>query len=124
MPLHVPLLDNVRLQARLAELKVSKGPAPWIERIVLTDAIHVTVVCQNPGPPNDRHYHRNEETWFVVEGELLWFVDGHDQPLQARAGDFIFAPREQYHQIQVVGSGPSIRIVIGTPDDPHLHDQS
>ncbi len=123
MPLHVPLLDSNRLMAHLDQLKSSHRRPPWIERVVLTEGFHITVICQNPGAPTDRHRHEFEEAWYIVEGEIDWFFEGSADPLHSRAGDFVFAPRERYHQLQVVGAETSLRIAMGTPNDVHIGER-
>jgi quercetin dioxygenase-like cupin family protein len=54
------------------------------------------------GPP--LHVHRNQdETFYVVEGEYRFEVDG--QEIYATAGATVFAPRGSRHTFQNVGAG-------------------
>jgi len=46
------------------------------------------------GPPPHIH-HREEEQFYILEGELTFRVG--DQTLQASAGDFVHIPRETVH---------------------------
>ena len=46
------------------------------------------------------HVHRNEdETFFVIAGEMSFFVG--DERIEATAGDFVFAPRDVPHAFLV-----------------------
>jgi quercetin dioxygenase-like cupin family protein len=46
------------------------------------------------------HIHRNEdETFFVISGEISFFVGG--ERIEATAGDFVFAPRDTSHSYLV-----------------------
>jgi mannose-6-phosphate isomerase-like protein (cupin superfamily) len=49
-------------------------------------------------PPVHIH-HQEDETFYVVEGEISVFVD--DERLEASAGDFVFAPRGVPHSYLV-----------------------
>ena len=111
------------LHARIDEIKKQKGAAPWSEKIVDNDDIVGTIICQPPGHPTDRHYHLTDEWWFVVEGEIDWEIEGHAEPIRARAGDFVFAPANHYHYIRPTGTTPSIRLAITPPGEFHRHDR-
>ena len=53
------------------------------------------------GPP--LHRHRNQdESWYIVEGDFLFEVDG--QKIYASTGATIFAPRGSRHTFQNVGA--------------------
>jgi len=98
------------------EVKAAKGDAPWGHRIAVNDHYNITVIRQNPGHQNDWHYHLTPEIWYIYEGELSWTLEGQqDTPIHVKAGDFIIAPANTFHFIQVHGDQPSIRIAI-TPD--------
>ena len=98
------------------DVKAAKGDAPWGHRIAVNDHYNITVIRQNPGHQNDWHYHLTPEIWYIYEGELSWTLEGQqDTPIHVKAGDFIIAPANTFHFIQVHGDQPSIRIAI-TPD--------
>lgn len=48
-------------------------------------------------------HHREDEAWYVLDGELLFQVDGTD--LHAPAGAFIWAPRGLPHTFRVESDG-------------------
>jgi len=107
----------------LENIKSKHGDAPWAELIVATDEMQGTLICQSPGHPNDKHYHHHDEWWIVLEGEIHWEIEGHPEPVKAKAGDFVFVPKEHYHHIHVKGDKPSIRLAISAAGERHLHDK-
>jgi quercetin dioxygenase-like cupin family protein len=63
-------------------------------------------------PPMHVH-HSGDESFYVVEGEVEYFLAG-SAPRLASAGDFVFGPRGVPHRFEV--RTPQARIlVIGTP---------
>ena len=107
----------------LADVKAKCGDAPWVERVVVTDEMQGTLICQPPGHPNDKHYHHHDEWWLVMEGEIHWEVEGQAEPVKAKTGDFVFVPKEHYHHIHVKGDTPAIRLAISVAGERHLHDK-
>ena len=117
------VLNNETLTARIAEIKERKGPAPWAERIVVTDEFSLTVICQAPGHPNDHHYHLKDEAWFIAEGELAWHYEHAPEPHHVKAGDIVFAPKGLWHHIEVLGDKPSIRVACTPIGEFHRYDR-
>ena len=113
----VPVLGvDGQFKVAVEEVKAAKGAAPWGHRIAVNEHYNITVICQDPGHQNDWHYHLTPEIWYIYEGELSWTLEGQqDAPIHVKAGEFIIAPANTYHFIQVHGDKPSIRIAI-TPD--------
>ena len=107
----------------LEDAKARHGDAPWSERVVITDEMQGTLICQPPGHPNDKHYHHQGEWWLVMEGEIHWQMEGQAEPVKAKVGDFVFAPKECYHHIHVKGDKPAIRLAISVLGEKHLHDK-
>jgi len=64
------------------------------------------------GPPLHRHG-REDESFYVLEGEFVFEVDGKEIP--AGPGCSIFAPRGTAHAFQNVGNGPGRVLVIVQP---------
>ena len=57
------------------------------------------------------HVHRREDEWFyVTEGELTFWVDG--QVIKARAGSFVYGPRNVPHTFTV--TSPEARFLLVT----------
>jgi quercetin dioxygenase-like cupin family protein len=120
----VPVLDAERVAVGIEELKARYGPPPWAAPLVQTDRYVVTVICQAPGHPNDWHYHLADECWSVVEGELSWTLEGRPEPVHVKAGEWILAPANTFHLIQVHGDQPAIRIAISYTGEYHRHERA
>jgi mannose-6-phosphate isomerase-like protein (cupin superfamily) len=57
----------------------------------------------DPGHP---HYHANHtDAFYVIEGELEFVIDG--EPVRARAGTLVVAPRGELHAFPVAVGGPA-----------------
>lgn len=119
-----PILNAAHLTAGIEELKARMGPPPWAVPLVQTDRYVITVICQAPGHQNDWHYHLSDECWFIYEGELSWTEEGQPEPLYVRAGDWILAPANTYHLIEVHGETPTIRIATTYSGEYHRHDRA
>jgi mannose-6-phosphate isomerase-like protein (cupin superfamily) len=117
------VLCSGNLHVRVEEIKHARGTPPWLERVLVNDHIVATLICQPPGHPTDRHYRLVDEWWFVVEGEIDWEIEGHPEPVRARAGDLVFVPARHFHHIRPKGSGPSIRLAILPPGEVHRHER-
>ena len=118
-----PTLNPQQLSLRIEDLKARHGEPPWSERIVVNDRYVISVICQNPGHQNDWHYHLVDECWSIYEGELSWTLEGRDEPIHVKAGDWILAPANTFHYIQVHGDQPSIRIAITYAGEYHRHER-
>jgi quercetin dioxygenase-like cupin family protein len=64
------------------------------------------------GPPLHRHPD-HDESWFILEGEYRFEVNGRE--IRARAGDTVFAPRGSVHTFQNVGTGPGRTLTTVVP---------
>ncbi len=70
------------------------------------------IVPSGGGPPP--HIHRREdETFYVVSGELEVLVG--ESTYVAKAGDFVFIPRGTVHRFQNVGEGTAVQLVTFVP---------
>lgn len=64
------------------------------------------------GPP--RHIHRREdESVFIVEGEMLFWLDG--RMFERKAGDVVFLPRGKEHTFKVTGATTAHVVTTVTP---------
>jgi len=113
-----------RLKTAVDELKARRGSPPWAERIVANDRFVVTVICQQPGHLNDWHYHVVEECWYVHEGALSWTIEGEPEPVHVGTGEWILAPANRFHLIQVHGDRPAIRVAVSVAGEPHRHTRA
>jgi quercetin dioxygenase-like cupin family protein len=64
------------------------------------------------GPPLHRHS-REDEVFHVLDGEVLFQIDG--VRIEAKAGDTLFAPRGTAHTFKVTGSTPATMLVLLQP---------
>ncbi|HKG25953.1 MAG TPA: cupin domain-containing protein [Thermomicrobiales bacterium] len=120
----VPALSSEQVKIGIEEMKARHGDPPWHEVLTLNDRYTVTVICQAPGHPNDWHYHLADECWFIYEGELSWTLEGREEPVRVTAGDWVLAPANTFHLIQVHGDRPAIRIAISHTGEYHRHDRA
>jgi quercetin dioxygenase-like cupin family protein len=119
-----PVLTAEHLAVGIEELKARHGPPPWATILVRTDRYVVTVICQAPGHQNDWHFHLSDECWSVYEGELSWTLEGHAEPILVSAGQWILAPVNTFHLIEVLGDQPAIRIAITYTGEYHRHERA
>jgi len=121
---HSPALNSERLAVGIEELKARHEAPPWADVLVQTDRYVVMVICQAPGHQNDWHYHLADECWSVYEGELSWTLEGQTDPIHVSAGEWILAPANTYHLIEVLGEQPAIRIAISYLGEYHRHERA
>jgi quercetin dioxygenase-like cupin family protein len=62
--------------------------------------------------PYHRH-HREDESFYVLEGEIDFVCDG--KWLHATAGTFVFGPRGIPHGFKIVGESPARMLLMCTP---------
>jgi quercetin dioxygenase-like cupin family protein len=73
--------------------------------------IHAEVPPQSGPPP---HIHRREdEAFYVLEGELSFVVDG--RAIQATAGAWVTLPRGTLHAFKNVGKSRAKMLIVVTP---------
>ena len=69
-------------------------------------------VPEGGGPPPHIHS-REDETFYVVSGNLEMFLG--DKTYQAKAGDFVYIPRGTVHRFKNVGKGMAVQLVTFAP---------
>ena len=101
-------------------LKQGEGEALWffgslaiVKASSETTAGRVTVVehlaPKGSGPPVHVH-HREDEWFFIMEGELTFWVGG--RTIEARTGSFVYGPRDTPHTFTV--TAPQARSIVVT----------
>ncbi len=67
----------------------------------------------------------NSVSTLLLEGEIDWVIEGReDQPVHAKAGDFVYVPAMTFHHIFPKGGKPSVRLGIALPGTGgHLHER-
>ena len=123
MSLSKPIMGDVLNHISLEDVKREKGEGDWAHQLVGADHVSATVIHQNPGKENDRHVHDYDEWWVVLQGEIHWEIEGRDERVVAKPGDFIFVPALTYHHIFPVGDGPSVRLGVSLPAHGHMHER-
>jgi quercetin dioxygenase-like cupin family protein len=64
------------------------------------------------GPPPHIH-HREDESLFVMEGEITFSLAG--ERFRASAGDLVYVPRGTVHNFHNTGQGKAKMLVLSTP---------
>ena len=77
-----------------------------------TFAVLEEITPPQGGPPPHMHS-REDETFYVLEGELEFRVS--DRPILATAGSVIYGPRDILHTFKNVGTTPSRMLVLVAP---------
>ena len=62
-----------------------------------------------PGVSSVRHWHPGEEIVYLIEGELVYEVEGK-LPVTLKAGDVLFIPARTIHVARNVGSVPGAEL--------------
>jgi|SRR5688572_16484573 len=62
-----------------------------------------------PGVSSARHWHPGEEIVYVLEGELIYEVEGRP-PVTLKAGDVLFIPARTIHLARNVGRVPGAEL--------------
>jgi len=80
-------------------------PAEGIERrIVYTEKLLTAIIDFTGGPkaePDPLHAHPHEQTSYIAEGEVLFFMEG-EEPEHLKPGDMFFVPSGKQHGIQLL----------------------
>ncbi len=98
---------------------------------VVTDLVTFKAVAENtagayslfvtqtlPGqgtPPHLQHY--EDEAFFILAGTYLFRMG--DQQIQAKAGDYLFVPRETIHAYTNIGSEVAKMVILVSPGGLH-----
>ena len=69
-------------------------------------------VLPGGGPPPHIH-HREDEAFFVLEGEIIFNLDG--KKITARAGSFVQGPRGVPHGFKNESNAPARMLILVTP---------
>ena len=92
----------------------------WSHRVVNTENNSATLIHQQPGEGNRRHYHPDwNEWWYIIDGEWEWEIDGVIKKI--RKDDVVFIEKGIPHRIQASGNGPAIRLAVSREDVAHVY---
>jgi len=99
----------------------SKGSS-WSYRVVNSDSNSATLISQQPGEGNRRHYHPNwNEWWYIIDGTWEWDIEG--VKVEVSKDDVIFIPKGKVHKITAIGNRPAIRLAVSREDVPHIYPE-
>jgi len=127
-PIHpMPYVAPMKPFVRLADLKSKHtGQANWSELVVYDKNYRATVISAPPGAKVPRHLHSDApEYWVVQEGRIRFEIEnpsGELQSFEAAQGDLVLAPERRLHSLEVIGSGPAIRLQVTLPDTTTIYE--
>ena len=109
MALSNPVMGPSLNQISIEEIKRELGQPPSSCAVVQADHVVGVFIWQESGQVNDNHCHDYDEWWVVLEGEIDWVIEGRDEPVHAKAGDFVYVI-SWVHAAHVIG-GVAILVV-------------
>ena len=93
----------------------------WSKRVINTESNSATLIQQQPGEGNRRHYHPNwNEWWYIVDGQWEWEVEGEIKNVSK--GDIVLIEKNKKHKITAIGDSPAIRLAVSREDVPHIYE--
>ena len=96
---------------RYEEAKVTRVNENTTRRFIHTDNLLTAIVDFNGGPwkePDSFHSHPHEQTCYIADGEILFFMD-EEAPVQLKKGDMFAVPSGIKHTIQLLT--PTARLI-------------
>lgn len=109
-----PIINIVDIRASFNSKK------SWSHRVVNTENNSATLIHQQPGQGNRRHYHPDwNEWWYIVDGEWEWEIDGETKKI--KKDDVVFIPKGVVHKITATGDKPAIRLAVSREDVAHVY---
>jgi CMP-N-acetylneuraminic acid synthetase/quercetin dioxygenase-like cupin family protein len=92
----------------------------WSHRVVNTENNSATVIHQQPGQGNRRHYHPDwNEWWYIIDGEWIWEIEGEKKLI--KKDDVVFIEKGVVHRIEATGDKPAIRLAVSREDVAHVY---
>lgn len=73
-------------------------------RLVSLEKLMTAVLDFSNGPqsePDPMHSHPHEQTCYIAEGEVLFFIED-EAPVHLKAGDMFYVPSGKQHAIQLL----------------------
>ena len=100
----------------LAELQQFSPDARVNQEVMVAANLVTRMNCYEPGQVTPMHMHPDEdETLYIVEGHgRVTFQDRDDLPI--KAGDLVFLPAAQFHQIVANDSDRMVLVYFMTPE--------
>lgn len=99
----------------------NKNLKSWSKRLINTESNSATLICQNPGEGNRRHYHSNwNEWWYIIKGEWLFEIENDIHKI--KQGQLILIKKNLKHKITATGKETAIRLAVSRSDVDHIYD--
>jgi quercetin dioxygenase-like cupin family protein len=107
-------MTESRPRAIVAEPKDAEPQGIGAIRLTLEDIYMAEYALEPGGEPGTPHYHeRHSDTFYVLEGELEFVIDG--KHVRAAAGTVLSAPRGAIHAFPVAVGGRARFLNLHTP---------
>ncbi len=101
-------------------LKDKKNKKNWSYRLINTKSNSATLICQQPGEGNRRHYHSNwNEWWLIIDGAWQFEIENEKKIL--KKNDIILIKKNKIHKITAIGKKPAIRLAVSRGDVDHIY---
>jgi len=92
----------------------------WSYRLINTKSNSATLISQQPGEGNRRHYHSNwDEWWLIIKG--MWKFEIEGKIFKLKKNDLILIKRKQKHKITAIGKTNAIRLAVSRGDVEHIY---
>ena len=100
-------------------ISFKKNLSNWSKRLINTESNSATIISQQPGESNRKHYHPNwDEWWFILEGEWEFEIEGQIHHLKKH--DLILIKKNKIHKITAIGNKRAIRLAVSRGDVEHI----
>ncbi|HKT16713.1 MAG TPA: cupin domain-containing protein [Stellaceae bacterium] len=77
-------------------------------------SLHEAIVPPGAGAPPHTHS-REDESFYVLSGEVVVDLEGESQPIRVGAGGFVYGPRGRRHAYRNASEREARLLVIATP---------
>jgi mannose-6-phosphate isomerase-like protein (cupin superfamily) len=105
----------------LKQLREKLGMGSWAVRIAYNKRFGSTIIQQQAGEGNRKHYHPDtDENWVILDGEWEWWIEGKGTK-RVSTNSIVVVPKKTWHHIKCVKS-PSVRYAITQPDVLHVYE--
>tara|TARA_B100001123_G_scaffold426425_1_gene540560 strand:+ start:222 stop:638 length:417 start_codon:yes stop_codon:yes gene_type:complete len=101
-------------------IKKNKKYKSWSKRIINSKSNSVTLICQQPGEGNRKHFHPKwNEWWLIIDG--LWLFEIENKKYRIKKNDIVYIEKKKIHKITALGNKPAIRLAVSRADVEHIY---
>ena len=113
-------LENSTISNIKKIIKDKKGKKSWSKRIINSKSNSVTLISQQPGEGNRKHYHPNwNEWWLIIDGQWQFEID--KKIYKIKKNDIVFIEKNKIHKITALGKKPALRLAVSRSDVKHIY---